>query len=97
MQYTAGSFAATILEWFAWIVRPERREVRADATFPARASLEERTPESVLECVVLPAGALVMRASFAVRSLQHGRLPAYLFYIVAGVAGLAALVFFGRG
>ncbi|MGD1029656.1 MAG: proton-conducting transporter membrane subunit [Opitutaceae bacterium] len=97
MQYTAGSLAATILEWFAWIIRPERREVRPDATFPARASLEERTPETVLEYVVLPAGALVMRASFAVRRLQHGRLPAYLFYIVAGVAGLAALVFFGRG
>jgi len=97
MQVTAGSFAATILEWFAWIVRPERREVRPDGAWPARASLEEHTPETVLEFVVLPASALVMRASFAVRRLQHGRLPAYLFYILAGVAGLAALVYFSRG
>ena len=97
MQYTAGSFAATILEWFDWLVRPVRREVRPDGAFPARASLEEHVPEIVLKYAVLPAGALVMRVSLAARRLQRGRLPAYLFYILAGVAGLAALVLLDRG
>jgi len=97
IQYTAGSFAATILEWFAWIVRPVRKAVLPEEAWPAGASLEVHTPETVLEYLVLPAGALVMRVSHAVRRLQHGRLPAYLFYILAGVAGLAALVLSGHG
>ena len=97
MQYTAGSFAATILEWFAWIVRPVRHQVGPEETWPSRASFEEHTPETVLEYIVLPASALVMRASLAMRRLQHGRLPAYLFYILVGVAGLAALVLLGTG
>jgi hydrogenase-4 component B len=54
-------------------------------------------PEIVLKYAVLPAGAVVMRVSLAVRRLQHGRLPAYLFYILAGVAGLSALVLLSRG
>jgi hydrogenase-4 component B len=97
MQYTAGSFAATILEWFAWIIRPVRHELRPEGAWPARASFEEHVPEIVLKYAVLPVGAGVMRVSLAVRRLQHGRLPAYLFYILAGVAGLSALVLLSRG
>jgi hydrogenase-4 component B len=48
MQYTAGSFAATITEWFGWILRPSGawsgRTGRSD-----RASFETRTPETILE------------------------------------------------
>ena len=39
MQYTAGSFASIINEWFAWILRPWREEHRPEGTFPAGASL----------------------------------------------------------
>jgi hydrogenase-4 component B len=97
MQYTAGSFAATITEWFSWVLRPlRRREIPAGA-FPAHASLEERTPETVLEHVVEPVGAGVLKLAMFARRLQHGHLQAYLLYIVAGLAALAAVVFFGGG
>ena len=36
MQYTAGSFAGIITEWFAWILRPERHEQRPERSFPAQ-------------------------------------------------------------
>jgi len=49
MQYTAGSFAAIITEWFDWILRPIRHEHRTEELFPALASFEEHTPETVLE------------------------------------------------
>ena len=97
MQYTAGSFAATIVEWFAWILRPERNEVRAEAMFPERVSFAEHTPETVLEHVVVPAGGAVMQLAYAARRLQHGRLQSYLLYLVVGVAALAALVMMGDG
>jgi hydrogenase-4 component B len=101
MQYTAGSFSGIITGWFAWILRPERREVwaagRTDGVSAPSGeglcSLEEHTPETVLEEVFKPAAAAVMRAATAARRLQHGRLPAYLLYVLAGLAGLAAIVY----
>jgi len=95
MQYTAGSFAGIITEWFGWILRPERHEHRPEAIFPVQASFEEHTPETVLDHVVQPAGTVVMQLSAAARRLQHGRLQAYLLYLVIGLAALAVLVLTG--
>jgi hydrogenase-4 component B len=97
MQYTAGSFAATITGWFSWILRPHREEERPSTTFPARASFKEHTPETVLEHIVEPAGGFVMQISSAARRLQHGRVQAYVFYLVAGLAALAVVAFTGGG
>lgn len=95
MQYTAGSFAGMITEWFAWILRPVRHEDRAEITFPVRAHFTTHTPETVLEQIVEPAGGLVMRVSAVARSLQHGRVQAYLLYILIGLAALAVVVLVG--
>ena len=95
MQYTAGSFAGIITGWFAWILRPERHEHPVQGNFPAHASLSEHTPETVLEKVVGPLSLGVMFISTAVRRLQHGRLQAYILYLVIGLAALALITFFG--
>jgi hydrogenase-4 component B len=95
MQYTAGSFAGIIVEWFAWILRPQRHTTPVEGEFPARAEFAQHTPETVLEFIVEPAGDFVMRLSRAARRFQHGRVQAYLFYTVAGVAALALLVWMG--
>jgi len=95
MQYTAGSFAAIIMEWFSWILRPHRSQQLPQGPFPAQASFDEHTPETVLERVVVPVGAVVLQLSMLARRLQHGRLQAYLLYIVAGLAALAAVVLAG--
>jgi len=97
MQYTAGSFAGIITEWFAWILRPVRHEHRPEVVLPVSASFNEHTPETVLERIVEPAAGVVMRISTAVRSLQHGRVQSYLLYLLMGVAALAFLVLFGGG
>jgi hydrogenase-4 component B len=94
MQYTAGSFAGIITEWFGWILRPVRHRRSPEGAFPARASFEEHTPETVLERLIEPVGAMVLRFAMAARRLQHGRLQAYLLYLLVGLAGLAALVLF---
>jgi hydrogenase-4 component B len=95
MQYTAGSFAGIITGWFAWILRPQRHSHSPKEFFPAHASFEEHTPETVLEHVVEPAGSLVMKISMAVRHLQHGRLQAYIFYLLVGLAALVLLALLG--
>ncbi|MFI5357393.1 MAG: proton-conducting transporter membrane subunit [Opitutales bacterium] len=95
MQYTAGSFAATLTEWFAWVLRPQRHGQPPAGLFPAGAEFSSHTPETVLERVVEPAGAVVLQVSAAVRRLQHGRVQAYLFYLLIGVATLAGVVLAG--
>jgi hydrogenase-4 component B len=95
MQYTAGSFAGIITEWFAWILRPVRHEHRPEIVLPHHASFSTHTPETVLEYVVEPAGGLVMRLSMTARRLQHGRVQSYLLYLLIGLAALAVVVLFG--
>ena len=91
MQYTAGSFAGIITEWFAWILQPERHEHRPEVTFPQRAALEEHTPETVLERVIQPCARVVMWISAGARQLQHGRTHAYILYLIIGLAAVAVL------
>jgi hydrogenase-4 component B len=95
MQYSAGSFAGIITEWFASILRPERHQERPENLFPARAREAEHTPETVLEKMVEPAAALVLRVSALARRLQHGRVQAYLLYLLIGVVALSILVLLG--
>lgn len=95
MQYTAGSFASLITEWFALILRPERHEHRAEDVFPLAASRSEHTPETVLERVVEPVGRVILRVSRMVRRLQHGRVQSYVLYVLIGLGILAAWVFLG--
>jgi hydrogenase-4 component B len=55
----------------------------------------ERFPETVLERIIGPAGAVVIQVSTAVRRLQHGRLPFYILYVVGALVALGILVSFG--
>ena len=92
MQYTAGSFAGVITGWFATILRPIRHEQAPEGWFPSGASRSVHTPETVLERVVEPAGRAVLRVSSWVRRLQHGRVQAYVLYILIGLVALAGWV-----
>ena len=95
MQYTAGSFADIITGWFSWILQPRRHAHPPTEIFPSRASFEEHTPETVLENVIEPTGTGVMWVSAMARRLQHGRLQAYILYLVVGLAALIALALLG--
>jgi hydrogenase-4 component B len=92
MQYTSGSFAGIVGGWFAWVLRPERTIRRARGPLPSGALWLERVPDAVLDRILLPAGGLALQAAGAVRALQHGRLQAYIVYLVTGLAAVAALV-----
>ncbi|MDR1284084.1 MAG: NADH-quinone oxidoreductase subunit H, partial [Opitutaceae bacterium] len=97
MQYTSGSFAGIVAEWFAWIFRPERNLRRPQGMLSAQggASLTERVPETVLERVIGPAARGVMRINAAVRRLQHGRLQFYIAYLLCGLAVLGIIAWLG--
>jgi hydrogenase-4 component B len=96
MQYSGGSFAAIAAGWFFWVLRPERAVRRPRGSFPLHGSRMERVPETVLEWVIEPVGAVILRVSTAVRRLQHGRLQFYLAYVVVGLAAVGTLVVCGE-
>jgi hydrogenase-4 component B len=95
MQYTAGSFAGIITGWFSWILRPQSHSHLPHGPFPAQANFEEHTPETVLELILEPAGRAVLWVSQGVRRLQQGRLQAYIFYLLVGLAALIAIALLG--
>ena len=95
MQYTGGSFAGIAAGWFSWILQPERSGRRLRGALPSGAFRQERIPETVLERVIAPLGEGIIRISTAVRRLQHGRLQAYILYVVAGIAVLGGVVMLG--
>ena len=95
MQYTSGSFAGLISGWFAWLLWPEQKTRRPRGPLPASASHIEHVPDTVLERVITPAGEVVRQAAAMARRLQHGRLQAYILYVVAALLGVGMLVLLG--
>jgi hydrogenase-4 component B len=95
MQYTSGSFAGITAGWFRWILRPERKQRRPRGFFPTEAIRLERVPETVLERIIAPASVVILRVSTAVRRLQHGRLQAYILYMLAGLLAMGIVVLLG--
>jgi hydrogenase-4 component B len=95
MQYTGGSFGSLGAGWFFWLLRPERRLRRPRGVLPSGAIRLERIPETVLEKVMGPVATALVRVSSAVRRLQHGRLQAYVLYVVVGLAALGAIAALG--
>lgn len=95
MQYSAGSFASTITGWFGFVLRPRRHVDLPPEPMPVMARRSEHTPETVLEYVVTPVSAAVLRLASAARRLQHGGVHSYLLYLVLGIGGLATIVLLG--
>jgi len=95
MQYTAGSFAASITYWFRWVLFPIRHIRNPDRIFPHFAVCSEHTPETILERVVLPLANLISGIADLVRRLQHGRVQAYLFYLILGLTVLCLVSLIG--
>lgn len=97
MQYSSASFAGIAAGWFRWILQPERTVRKPHGPLPEEAFRLERVPETVLEKILGPVSAFVMRVSSAARRLQHGRLQFYILYTVVGLVALAIVVELGGG
>lgn len=95
MQYTSGSFSGWVVDWFRWILRPERKSRGPAGLFPSESVWGERVPETILERVLGPVRVAVMLLSTSVRRLQHGRLQDYILYLVGGLIALGLLVTLG--
>jgi len=92
MQYTSGSFSELASRWFAWVLRPRPDIHKPRGVIPGPAKLHVHVPETVLQHLIGPVAAFIMRLSSAVRRRQHGHLQSYILYLLAGLIGLALVV-----
>ncbi|MBJ6750546.1 proton-conducting transporter transmembrane domain-containing protein [Geomonas anaerohicana] len=91
MQYTASSFGAILVGWFALLLRPERHREEVNGLFPVHASHESHVPETVLEKGYLPFLEYLFEKAQPVRRLQHGKLNIYIFYTFVTLVLLLAI------
>lgn len=95
IQYTSASFSGIAEGWFGWLLRPDRSTEPPRGVLPGAGARSQRVPETVLEKVVGPIAGGVLWLSALARRLQHGRLQAYLLYILIGLIVLGTAVFLG--
>jgi len=93
MQYTSGSFSGIVTGWFAWVFRSDRKLRRPRGFFPESSLHLERVSDTVLDQMLMPVGNVITRLAILARGLQHGRLQAYILYLVAGLAAVGFFVF----
>ncbi|MBU5613188.1 proton-conducting transporter transmembrane domain-containing protein [Geomonas azotofigens] len=91
MQYSASSFGATVVGWFALLLRPERHRCEVEGLFPGHSSHESHLPETVLEKGYLPFLEYLFEKAQPVRRLQHGKLNIYIFYTFVTLVLLLAI------
>jgi len=87
-QYTASSFADSLVRLLGWILRPVREEPVLARPFPAGSRFHSHLPDTVLDRAVLPSAALASRTFAWFRPIQQGSVHVYLFYILATVVAL---------
>jgi hypothetical protein len=88
MQYTASSFAATLVGLFGWALRPRTHRPEALPLFPGRAEFHSQVPDTVLDGVVVPTLGFAARLCAMLRVFQQGNIQIYLLYIFVALVVL---------
>jgi hydrogenase-4 component B len=82
MQYTASSFADTLVGLLRYGLWTERHGGRLSGPFPGREEFASHTPDAVLDRVLTPAFRGAARLFRWLRAgIQHGVTPIYLLYV----------------
>jgi hydrogenase-4 component B len=88
MQYTASSFAASILEMFRWILRPHSPPVRLTGLFPSLARYCSHVGDIVLDGFLIPLWSASTQLLVDRRTRQQGSIQRYLIYICLTLVAL---------
>ena len=82
MQYTASSFAGSLVGGLRWVLGPKVHGGRVRGAFPAGARYGSHVPDPVLDRLLDPALRLMAWGVALLRFLQGGQLPVYLLYVL---------------
>ena len=85
MQYTASSFARSIVALFGWVLRPHMRQPRTQGLFPEPAAMDSHVDEIVLDRLLEPSRRRVEQWFGWFRRFQQGLTQHYVLYILITV------------
>lgn len=92
MQYTASSFADSLVRLFRFGLWSERHGEEVAGLFPGVASFSSHTPDVVLDRALTPAAARLARLCRWLRkTVQNGVTAIYLLYVVIALVVLLTL------
>lgn len=95
MQYTGSSLSQSLVRMFSFALWPRTRFSKPRSAFPGKAEFETRTPDAVLERLVLPVFDFFERLLQRLRVFQQGQTYLYVLYVA--VITIALFVFNGMG
>ncbi len=82
MQYTASSFAQSIVLLFSWLLRPREHNPHLKEYFPKPQKMISHIDEIVLDRFLVPANNLFRQFCGWFRRFQHGLIQHYILYIL---------------
>jgi hypothetical protein len=82
MQYSASSFATTLVELFDGVLRARSHEPRIGTLFPATTEFQSHVDDVVLEGFLTPLWRRFRSHLGWLRVLQHGSVQTYDLYIL---------------
>ena len=85
MQYTASSFAQTIVGLFRWVLRPHVQRPDVSGPFPRPAVLHTHVDDPMLDRVLVPASRGIERGFGWFHRFQQGLTQHYVLYILITV------------
>ncbi len=83
MQYTAGSFARTLVVLFRGVLRPADHHPQMDTLFPEPTHTHSHVDEAVLDRVLVPAGRKIEEGFAWFHRFQRGLTQDYVLYVLA--------------
>ncbi|MCC6487495.1 MAG: hydrogenase, partial [Candidatus Hydrogenedentes bacterium] len=92
MQYTASSFAQTLVGLYRWLLIPLVKPPRIAGLFPASTEFHSEQPDVVLDRAVHPTMKAAAHSVMPLRMFQHGRVQFYALYILLTLLALLAVV-----
>ena len=97
VQYTAGSFARTLVGLFGWALKSRVHVPRVSGFFPERSALESHVDDPVLDRQLIPDAAFLRSRVRWFNRFQQGQTQSYILYVVVALGLiLATLIPFKR-
>ncbi len=85
MQYTASSFAHSLVTMFQWVLHPGEHKPHLIDTFPEPVKFSSHVNELVLDRILFPLSIAVKRISGWFHRFQQGLIQQYILYILVTV------------
>jgi hydrogenase-4 component B len=82
MQYTASSFAQSIVTLFQWVLRPREHNPHLTGIFPKPVHMSSHIDEIVLDRILLPISRITGRCTGWFHRFQQGLIQQYILYIL---------------